>query len=101
MKTLNEIIQNLYNINASISLYNIGLQNKLTFEDVRTINKLLADVIKDLRDFEELKKLNKFDIDITSEEAKEILKDIEFIEYTENKLTKELIEHLRKLEQKF
>lgn len=53
---MKEIIDKLYNLNANISLHYIGMGKKPTKETMITINKILGNVIKELRNIEDGKK---------------------------------------------
>ena len=47
---LKEIIDRLYNLNADISIYFIGLKRIPKTEDMERINQMLGEIIKDLKE---------------------------------------------------
>ena len=47
-----KISDKLYNINAKISLWHIGLKKPVEYDDICNINKALAEIIKEIRELE-------------------------------------------------
>ena len=48
--SLAKTIDKLYNLNADISLYFVGLKKVPTVEDMTSINQTIAEIIKELRE---------------------------------------------------
>jgi len=48
-KKLEEIVKEMYHLNASISLHNIGMKKPITYEEIRVINRRMGDWIKRIR----------------------------------------------------
>jgi len=47
---IDQEIENLYNLNAEISLHFVGLKKPVTHNDIEAINQALANSVKSLRE---------------------------------------------------
>ena len=54
MKTIKEIAERIYSLNAQISLKWIGMRQQPKELEISDLNKILGEVIKDLREIDEM-----------------------------------------------
>jgi len=52
MKTIKEITERIYSLNAQISLKWIGMRQQPTELEISDLNKILGSIIKDLREID-------------------------------------------------
>jgi hypothetical protein len=56
---MNKVSDQLYKINAHISLKYIGLKHKMSYNEIVALNAMLAGIIKSIRSLEEELELSK------------------------------------------